>query len=91
MSQRALFIPGWAWGSSCWDTVISQLPSGVDCEVLPWESCLGKDNALVSRLESCEDKPLVIGWSLGALIALAAAERYQQRIKGLVLVSATAR
>lgn len=91
---RLIFISGWATDASCWDSVISEVDRPVFCRYVKWWEGLNgfaKENALFRVLEGEEGGVIIVGWSLGTLIALEGALFRPKRVKGLVLVSGTAR
>ena len=92
--QRIL-ISGWGTGNDVWDGLNLQPASPGGDIRLPWFDCLGlapSDNALLRVLGDADGaKHILVGWSLGGLIALSAALRFPDAVAGLVLISATAR
>lgn len=93
-ADRLIFISGWATDASCWDSVISEIDGPVSCRHVKWWECLnaaGDENALLRALESEDGGVILVGWSLGTLIALEGALLCPMRVKELVLVSGTAR
>ncbi len=80
-----LFISGWGATREMWLPVVERMPEaqahfldGLD----DWPSAL-------SRILSATERQLVlVGWSLGALLALKAAHEFPDKVAALVLVSA---
>lgn len=91
---RLIFISGWATDTSCWDPVISKLDRSVLSRHVKWWQCLneaGQDNGLLRVLSKEKIGVIIIGWSLGTLVALEGAACWPESVKALVLVSGTAR
>jgi pimeloyl-[acyl-carrier protein] methyl ester esterase len=92
---RRILISGWGTGNDVWDGLNLQPSSPAGDIRLPWYDCLGDtpdDNALLRVLGDADgDKYILVGWSLGGLIALSAALQFPDAVAGLVLISATAR
>jgi len=80
-----IFISGWATWGDVWDAVAKDLD-------MPYEFVCWSDPAALDRaLDQAKAPPIVIGWSMGALMALDAARRRPERIRALALVSGMAR
>ena len=94
-APRRILISGWGTGNDVWDGLNLQPASRGGDIRLPWCDCLGDtpgDNALLRVLaDAAGAKHVLVGWSLGGLIALSAALRFPDAVAGLVLISATAR
>lgn len=92
--ERLIFISGWATGSSCWDPVINKIDRPVSCCYVKWWECLNEaaeENALLRVLEREAGRVIIVGWSLGTLVALEGATLKPGSVKKLVLVSGTPR
>jgi pimeloyl-[acyl-carrier protein] methyl ester esterase len=84
-------LPGWGLRPTVWSGLAARLEPHftVDCLALPpGRNCAERADALAARLPP---RTLVCGWSLGAMVALALAERHPSRVSGLVLIGATPR
>jgi len=89
-----LCISGWASDPASWGAVLNDARPPIPHRHLPWWECLGgsaADNLLMRTLEQEEGPFVLAGWSLGSMAAMQAAARYPKRVRGLILVSATAR
>ena len=89
-----LCVSGWASDPASWGAVLNDAHPPIPHRHLPWWECLGEsaaDNLLMRTLEQEEGPFVLAGWSLGSMAAMQAAARYPRRVRGLILVSATAR
>lgn len=80
---EALDALRWAVGQAFPDRRLRWVP-------LPWQTVL-REGELAAQLAACTDPCLLLGWSLGALEALALAAKAPPNLEGLVLLGATAR
>lgn len=85
-----LLIPGWGATGQAWDDVRDELP-GARTHVLSWIEALRDESAIKTAMVGRPEPWLLVGWSLGALLALRAALASPERLRGLLLVSGTAR
>ena len=93
-SHKLIFISGWATDASCWDFVRNKIDRPVCFRHVNWWECLNgavKGNALLQFLEKEKDDAIIVGWSLGALVALEGVVSGPENVKALVLVSGTSR
>ena len=92
---RRILISGWGTGNDVWDGLSLKPASPAGDIRLPWYDCLGltpDDNALLRVLADAADAQyILVGWSLGGLIALSAALGHPDAVASLVLISGTAR
>ncbi len=98
--QSIVLIHGWAMHSGIWRDFARQLAEHyqVICLDLPGHGYSGTIepyalDAVVDALlvEMPEPPVAVLGWSLGATVAMALAERYPQRVKSLILLAGNPR
>lgn len=89
--EPVVFIHGWATNGRVFDSCVSELEAGYECHVLDlpghgtasaghWD--VGFDDlvdAVADHVASLETPPRVVGWAMGAMIALAAAARSGSR------------
>ena len=64
------------------------------CAPIPWYDCLsGKlsNNLLFRLLVELNNPVILVGWSLGGMIALSGAIAFPEKVSGLVLISSSAR
>ncbi|MFB1489032.1 MULTISPECIES: pimeloyl-ACP methyl ester esterase BioH [unclassified Thiocapsa] len=98
--RHLVLLHGWGMNSAVWDGFAGDLPAGViPCPIdLPGHG----DRAFSPRLgdlwswadaclEAAPERAIWLGWSLGALVALAAAVRAPKRVEGLILMTGTPR
>lgn len=93
-SNRLIFISGWATDSSCWDSIVGKIGRPVSCRHVNWWECLndtGEGNALLRILEQKKGDAIIVGWSLGTLMALEGIAFGPNNVKALVLISGTPR
>lgn len=94
MTATLILIHGWGFGPAVWDSLAASLP-GIDIRTpaLP-----GYDSAPVGSIVETADwlpgwsaalpsESVVIGWSLGAVIALQLARQYPDRVRALGLIA----
>mgnify|MGYP000956921396 CR=1 FL=1 len=66
-------VGGWATTEVCWSAVEEALGPGVSLTHIPWARCLADRRALVEAACRTGGSVVVVGWSLGAMAALAGA------------------
>ena len=91
-NPKLIFIPGWGTDCSIFKTISEELK--MQSTHIEWWNCLSDNidsNALYLELESSNEPVIIVGWSLGGLIALSAAIKYQKKVSGLFLISTTPR
>ncbi len=95
-SVRILALGGWATTDDCWKTVQAawkKRPEAADTvwQSVSWSDLLDQPEDLFSQAPDATEKLLVVGWSLGGLLALQAVASRSERVAGMVLISSTAR
>jgi len=93
-----VFLHGWGLSGRIWEPLASRLKQDFRCHLvdLPGhgESAPGAAglNNWVDEVVTAIGRPAIyIGWSLGGLVALGAARRHPDQVRGLVLVAMLAR
>jgi pimeloyl-[acyl-carrier protein] methyl ester esterase len=70
-SRRIVCIGGWGSTHDAWSLLARALP-GVPLEPVPWWDCLDDDGGALARALSGTPPALLLGWSLGGLLAIRA-------------------
>lgn len=95
-------VAGWGCPSVCWDSVrgnLDVLAKEAHKDKFRWRDVCwadliadDKSNALLAEtLASCDGPAVLVGWSLGGMLALGCAVENPSLVRGLVLVSTTSR
>ncbi len=85
-SHRMLLVSGWAHPASCLRPLADAVKARLDVRLIEPEP-----DALRAALAREESPVWLAGWSLGGILALQAAAEQPARIRGLLMVSSTAR
>jgi pimeloyl-[acyl-carrier protein] methyl ester esterase len=86
-----LLIPGWGATERVWDRFLTGYPEAHVFHVA-WSDCAQDwPQAIGHALEKMAGSCVLVGWSLGALLALRAALEFPERVEKLILISGTAR
>jgi pimeloyl-[acyl-carrier protein] methyl ester esterase len=85
-TTHCIFIPGWGGADASWDAVRQALPGSWTHECLSWVD----PDGVKKRLDALERPACVVGWSLGALLALDAATHAPKNLNRISLVGGTA-
>lgn len=85
-----LFIAGWGTQPDAWRQILSHLKDA-DCHCLDWAQILERPQAMADVLNKRSNPWTIVGWSLGATLALRAACDFPDRVRQLLLISGTAR
>lgn len=93
--QKLILLPGWAMDSNVWNPVTDVLSEYFELFYCDWYGVNSVDE-YKARVFSLIDRKVdgcfsLLGWSLGSLLAIETACRYNNRIKQLILVSGTSR
>jgi len=86
-------VSGWATDAKMWSPVMDAMGLNGRADCVQWWECVADDRerSLLGKLDRSAQAVVCVGWSLGGLIALEAAARKPEKVRALVLVSATAR
>ncbi|MCZ0756738.1 alpha/beta fold hydrolase [Anoxybacillus sp. J5B_2022] len=88
--MNTVCFPGWGMKGAIFSPLVEAL-APTTCTVVEWEAIETVD-CFRKRAEQALSAPsLVIGWSLGALVALEMAHALPNRVTGLVLIGGTSR
>ncbi|SFS31034.1 alpha/beta fold hydrolase [Marininema halotolerans] len=92
-SGSVLWLSGWSVDSSVWEGVVEMAPHLIH-EHVDFLGC-GSAQAVLERAEEkfvALPSPIrMVGWSLGAILALQLAQRYSECIQQLFLIGSTGR
>lgn len=91
MRPPLIFISGWGTTGAVWEPVLEILGQCGPISIFSWDQWFQEDNSPKKHLESATQAALLVGWSLGGLLALQAAFSVPERVAGLCLISTTAR
>lgn len=92
MKKRVLLVSGWATDNDAWDDMLEDIKSDFLFERISWSECLDdKNNRLFNMLEQAEQPVVVIGSSLGGLLALQAVIKYPNKCSQFIMICSTAR
>lgn len=90
-----LLLHGWGFGAGVWQPFVDRLDAGVKVNAISLAGYAGDDNAVpaietvIEQLAAAlGESTIVIGWSLGGLLAVELAWRYPGRVRALGLVAA---
>lgn len=97
--RQLVLIHGWGWDSDCWAPLLPELqqlgqvwmldlPGFGQTQTQPH---LGLDALLAQLAAQLPDRALLMGWSLGGMLATALAHRYPHRVERLITLATNAR
>ncbi|ABS23048.1 alpha/beta fold hydrolase [Bacillus cytotoxicus] len=86
---KLIFIPGWGMEKQVWSPILSLLQESF-AEYIEWHD-VKEINEFAKRVEKAAEgyDVILIGWSLGALVALEVCNNV--KTKGMILISSTAK
>ncbi|KEK26055.1 alpha/beta fold hydrolase [Bacillus gaemokensis] len=86
---KIIFIPGWGMEEMVWDSILPYFQEySVQC--VQWRDVKKMSDFTERVMEEANGKDVIlVGWSLGALVALQACNRVQT--KGMILIGSTAK
>ncbi|ANB61045.1 alpha/beta fold hydrolase [Anoxybacteroides amylolyticum] len=88
--MNTVFLPGWGMKGEVFSPLVEALAPPT-CTVVEWEGIEAVE-CFRKRAEQALAAPsLLIGWSLGTLVALEMAHAFPERVTKLVLISGTSR
>lgn len=94
-----VLIHGWGMHSGIWQTLIPELEAGYRITLIDLPglgqsaNCLPRpydlDAVIRSLADTAPESALWLGWSLGGIIAMAFAQRYPERVSGLITLGSS--
>jgi pimeloyl-[acyl-carrier protein] methyl ester esterase len=86
------FIGGWGTTDEVWQRTLNETQTqapGIQPRLLPWLDCVQDWPGVLGVLSGAPGRCLLVGWSLGSLLALRAALELPEKVAAMVLVSGT--
>lgn len=90
-NRNLIFLPGWGFQASIWENVAKQMPD-FECKLmhLPELASVDHVDAILQHLQSnVPEQSVMIGWSLGGLLASRFCYLFPNKVKQLILVNAS--
>ena len=91
LKKEIVLISGWGAGRGAFKNIEEGLGKVFSFSYLPWEKCVAGGDYAAEFIKKTGQKTVIIGWSLGSLIALKTAIEMPGMISGLALISPTPR
>lgn len=90
MSAPLVFLHGWGQSRQIWYRQMGAFPGATFLNLPGHGGSAEHDDWVEAMADQLPDRPLIIvGWSLGGIIAMQVAMMYPEKIKGLALISTT--
>ena len=90
MSSPMTFLHGWGQSRQIWHQQMSAFPDATFLNLPGHGGSAEHDDWIKSMADQLPDSPsIIIGWSLGGIIAMELAIQYPEKIKALALISTT--
>lgn len=94
---EVVLLHGWGMHPVIWEPLLEHLPSDWLIHNLPLPGYAGANSVSPYGVEALAealapqlpDHALLVGWSLGGLVALSIARRWPEKLRGLVLIGTT--
>ncbi len=92
MTLPCVFLPGWGADARTWAPLLNCLPD-VECHCVDYLELEGLEDgnvdALLERLaQGLPERAVLVGWSLGGMLALALAQRYPHSVAAVLSIAA---
>ena len=84
-----LIINGWSANARFWNEFIEDLPAGVNSQVIDLDSSKSLEDYLVLIDQNVRENTLLLGWSLGGMLATKYAATSPKKFLGVVTLQAT--
>ena len=93
--SRLLLLPGWGMENAVWEPILEDLSQEIQLDSFDWrgvKSLAEFSSRVVTYLNHQQPKSLILlGWSLGSLVALDIARQYPSIVSKIILVGGTSR
>jgi len=84
-----LIVNGWSANSHFWDAFIHDLPDAYSCQLIDLDSTMGLTDCCELIDSYVQDNTLLMGWSLGGMLAAKYAALSARRFLGLITLQAS--
>ncbi|MCA1931421.1 pimeloyl-ACP methyl ester esterase BioH [Rheinheimera sp.] len=92
-----VFLHGWGLNHQVWSQLVLALPKELDIRtpdlpgfgLSPCPESYDIDSVLTQLAEQIPDQSILIGWSLGGVLAIALASRYPEKVQKLGLIASS--
>ena len=87
--KKLILLHGWAMHSAIWGDFAQQLAQNYDVTLIdlpPHETLDKVTDAIIKTIDT--PSFYLLGWSFGGTVALNIAQRYQNRVQGIILIAA---
>ena len=91
-NQTIVCLPGFGFSPAIWNALTSELSSPLQLMSLPAiDETFTIEMICENIISSCPPHSILMGWSLGGMIAIKLASMFPSRFKKLILIASTAR
>jgi len=87
-NEHIVFLPGWGFKCSVWQSIASEFNQSLLLD-FPVENNITLNHIGNFFSQKIPDNSIIIGWSLGGMVALNIAKLFPQKCKKLILVAST--
>jgi pimeloyl-ACP methyl ester carboxylesterase len=70
LKRKITLVSGWGAGRGVFERIEKKLSDDFDFGHIPWEKCTGNNGYAAGFIKSSGKKTIIMGWSLGGLIAM---------------------
>lgn len=87
--KKLILLHGWAMHSGIWGDFAKQLSQNYEVTLIDLPNCETLDEISDEiALQLPDEKFYLLGWSFGSTVALNIAQRYANRVQGIILIAA---